>query len=391
MGEGATPTPPDRTPSVSISRPRLVFGVVLLWALIFGLAAAATEWILRSRYLRIAASDRLSPGLTLADPTLGWRLQPDWKGRHAHHDFDVAYSINAWGFRGLDARTHRPPARSIAILGDSFTFGIGVDDEEVFTHLLNRRLLGSHRVYNFSVPGYSTDQELLLAERQVLGTRPDVLVLVVYLANDLFDNQLTMPLQVRREKPRFVPEGDGLALMNSPVPDGPVDRTGQPQLLDMILGNRPEEAHVRQRLEGRSHLFRLLSENVLPQPADDPAFDRRFAPALGLFWGIVERLQRGCATSRTRCVLAVMAGRSFVESPSSLSAQFQDFFRRRLVGGAAERRIALIDVGGELRSRYRRLGGRWFHPNEGHLNADGHRVVAGLFEDAMATLDGRSR
>jgi hypothetical protein len=374
-----------------ISRPRIVLGVVLLWAFIFAMAAAATEWLLRSRYLRIAGSDELTPGMSLTDPTLGWRLQPDWKGRHAHHDFDVAYSINAWGFRGLDARDHRPPARSIAIVGDSFTFGIGVNDDEVFTQLLNRRLLGSHRVYNFSVPGYSTDQELLLAERQILGTRPDVLVLVVYLANDLFDNQLTMPLQVRQAKPRFVLDGDTLTLTNSPVPSGPADRAGQPQLLDMILGNRPEEAHLRQRLEGRSHLFRLLSENVLPQPSDDPAFDRRFAPALGLFWELVERLQRGCATNQTQCVLAVMAGRSFVESPSSLSAQFQDFFRRRLVSGAADRQIEMIDVGGELRSRYEREGGRWFHPNEGHLNADGHRVVAGIFGDALVTLDTPSR
>jgi hypothetical protein len=374
---------------LSIRRPSIALSIGLVWVMVFGVAAAtaAAEWLLRSRYLRIAGSDRLERGVTIPDPMLGWRLQPYWHGRHSHHDFDVAYSINAGGLRGLDPRAHRPPARNVAIVGDSFTFGIGVNDDEVFTHLLNRRQPQRRRVYNFAVPGYSTDQELLLAERQILGTKPDILVLVVYLANDLFDNQLTMPLQVRHVKPRFVLSGSELMLTNTPVPDGPIDRTGQPNLLDMVLGDRPEKARWRQRLEGRSYLFRLLSETVLPAPAEDPAFDERFAPALRLFWAIVERLQRSCVAHETRCVLALMAGSSFVESPASLSAHFQDFFRQRLVGGAADRRIAMIDVAGAMKERYERRRGRWFHPNEGHLNAEGHRIVASIFEDALPMLE----
>ena len=373
------------------SRPRVVLGVLLVWTLILAAAASAGEWYLRSRYLSIARSDRLQAGLSIPDRTLGWRLNPSWRGRHTHHDFDAFYTINADGFRGLDARNHPAAARSIALVGDSFTFGIGVNDGETFVDRLNASQPRSLRFYNFSVPGYSTDQEVLLAEDRVLSARPDVLVLIVYLANDLFDNQLTMPLQVRRAKPRFVLQDSGLVLTNSPVPNGPVERTGQPTLLDMILGNRPGEARLRQRLEGRSYLVRLLSETVLPAPTDDPAFDQRFAPALQLFWALVERLQRGCAASGTQCAVALMGGRSFVETPSSLSAQFQDYFRRRIAVGAAEHRVSVIDIGDELRRRYDRGPEQWFHPNEGHLNAEGHLVVADIVAAAVKALEPRGR
>jgi hypothetical protein len=357
---------------------------LLAWVLILSAGVYAAEWILRSRYLRIAGSDRLTAGMAVPDPTLGWRLRPSWRGRHAHHDFDVSYSINPSGFRGADPRDHRPPARQVAFVGDSFTFGIGVLDGETFTELMDRRQPAARRVYNYSVPGFATDQEVLLAERFVFSTRPDVLVLVTYLANDLFDNQLAMPLQVRRSKPLFALTGaNTLALKNPPAAAPPDSRAGQPMLIDMVLGNRAEEASLRQRLEARSYLFRLLSEKVLPGPADDPAFDRRHDYALRLYWALIERLQQGCRANGVRCVVALMPGSSLVDSPSSLSAQFQDFFRRRLVEEGARRQIDVIDVARELRARYAQSPGQWFHPNEGHLSAEGHRVVAAILDEGL--------
>ena len=216
------------------------------------------------------------------------------------------------------------------------------------------------------------------------------MVLVTYLANDLFDNQLTMPLQVLRSKPLFV-LGDGgtLTLKGGPAGQPPTTRAGQPQLIDMVLGNRPEESGLRQRLEARSYLFRFLSERVLPGPGDDPAFAQRHDYALRLYWALVDRLQMGCREHRIRCVVALMPGSSFVESPSSLSAQFQEFFRRRLVEEGARRRVDVVDVASALRVRHDQSSGQWFHPNEGHLSAEGHGVVAAILESELDRLIAR--
>src|SRR5688572_1565931 len=145
-----------------------------LLAVVLVSATAGLEWFLRWRYVSIAQSDQLTTGLTRPDPELGWMLTPRWTGTHSHHDFRAAYTTNGLGFRGADIRTHRPPASLIAIVGDSFTFGTGVNDAEVFTELLDRESPATRRVYNFAVPGFSTDQEVLLAERDILLNKPQL-------------------------------------------------------------------------------------------------------------------------------------------------------------------------------------------------------------------------
>ena len=94
------------------------------------------------------------------DAKLGWKLKPYWSGKHHHYDYDVEYNINSDGFRGTDAAVKEG---GISIVGDSFSFGLGVNDDETFTSLLN--VMHHNKFYNYSVPGYSTDQQLLLVKR----------------------------------------------------------------------------------------------------------------------------------------------------------------------------------------------------------------------------------
>src|SRR5690606_6379921 len=89
---------------------------------------------------------------------------------------------------------------------------------ETFVDLLNTGG-GSDGVQfsNFGVPGYSTDQQLLLLDK-ISGYRPESLVWTVYLGNDLLDNRYPFPLQAEYAKPLFRLENERLVLYNSPVP-----------------------------------------------------------------------------------------------------------------------------------------------------------------------------
>jgi hypothetical protein len=350
-------------------------------AFILGAGVLSIEWYLRRSYLQIARSDRITPGLTHPDPELGWTLTPGWRGTHEHHDYKAAYSINGSGFRGADARFHPASSPLIALVGDSFTFGTGVNDGEEFTQVLDREMAHLGRFYNFSVPGFSTDQEVLLIEREVLPFKPRLIVLVVYLANDLFDNQLTAAIQVRRGKPRFVLEGDRLVLTNSPVVNQSAETNQAPTLLQMIAGHDLQALSLRQRLEGRFQVFRTVSELLPRRAEDDAAFESQHAAAVRLFWALVDRLQEKATSAGSQLALATLAGRSYVEAPSSLSATFQDFFRRRLATEAAARRVPFIDVAGQMRERYQESPQPWFYPNEGHLTAQGHQAVASIVKD----------
>ena len=125
--------------SLKISKPKQIIFTAILICSSLALALAAGETFLRFRKHSIQKSDGLAPGLVVYDRYLGWTLAPNWQGGHRHHDFDARYTTNAYGFRGRFDAPASQKVRRYAVVGDSFTFGLGANDEETFVHLLNSR------------------------------------------------------------------------------------------------------------------------------------------------------------------------------------------------------------------------------------------------------------
>jgi len=356
---------------------RILFAAVIILASISG-AVIAGELLLRYRRHYIKRSDRLDPGLFRYDKRLGWRLASNWTGRHRHYDFDVSYSTNRYGFRGDFNLNRKQTGRLYAFVGDSFTFCFGVNDDETFVRLLNSQERQTCTHLNFGVPGFSTDQEYLLIKEQILYFSPDVILLVVYLGNDLFDNELSFPLQANRAKPYFELTTDGLTPKNIPVPLTTKPK-GQAQmdLARVVLGEGSRTGGLIARHLGRFELFRLLGLDRYP-PDLQSQFDDRFKSAIVLFTAIADRIREACHNKKVELRLILMPGKSFVERPRSPSAQFQDYLRRKIVEKSGKMKVNVIDLAFLLRRQYQKHGGRWFFPNEGHLTPEGHRIVAGI-------------
>jgi lysophospholipase L1-like esterase len=97
---------------------------------------------------------------------------------------------NALGMRGDGVSPYKLPLEyRITLLGDSFTFGWGVKEEETFVKILENCLNSSSpskyhfRVLNLGVPGYSTFQEVAAFKKLVPILKPD-LVLLYFVEND---------------------------------------------------------------------------------------------------------------------------------------------------------------------------------------------------------------
>ncbi|HVS17747.1 MAG TPA: SGNH/GDSL hydrolase family protein, partial [Planctomycetota bacterium] len=99
-------------------------------------------------------------------------------------DGAVRGTINALGYRGaLRPREKSPGTFRIALLGDSFTLGIGVRDEDTLAARLEAELEGVE-VLDFGVSASDTVDEVRYLEGYVAGFDPD-LVAIVFFPNDV--------------------------------------------------------------------------------------------------------------------------------------------------------------------------------------------------------------
>jgi hypothetical protein len=84
--------------------------------------------------------------------------------------------------RGPEPDPDRP--NKIVVLGDSFTFGFGVLQEQIVSSVLQRALTGADfDVLNLAVSGYATGHEVVVLEHKGLAWNPEV-IMVGYVLND---------------------------------------------------------------------------------------------------------------------------------------------------------------------------------------------------------------
>jgi hypothetical protein len=108
------------------------------------------------------------------------------------------YTTNAQRYRGrLVPATPDGQESFVVVLGDSYTFGAGVDDEEVYAAVLQRALGNSYRVLNLGIGGWGLTQEIRRYHDFGADTHPRAVVLQ-FSGNDPEDD-LKCPVTVLRD------------------------------------------------------------------------------------------------------------------------------------------------------------------------------------------------
>lgn len=115
-------------------------------------------------------------------------LIPGFSGRERESEFDVAVHLNSQGYRQAELDSRLPVHRIVAI-GDSFTFGHGVEGEEAYPRVLERLLvreLGPEvLVVNAGVPGRWVDEYYLELRERSLTLSPELVILGLFVGNDI--------------------------------------------------------------------------------------------------------------------------------------------------------------------------------------------------------------
>lgn len=149
---------------------------------------------------------------------LGWFHQKNKSGFLSKDSLKIPLHTNSLGLRGQKEYPVSKKADSIRVyaIGDSFTFGFGVEDNESFPAQL-QQIKPKLEVFNLGIPGYGIDQMALLLEEFGFSYKPDIVLITIYPED--FWRATRAFNDAGFGKPYFRIQVDGtLALQHIPVP-----------------------------------------------------------------------------------------------------------------------------------------------------------------------------
>ena len=116
--------------------------------------------------------------------------------RYFGADGRIDYRINNLGLRGGHVAVPKPPGiRRILCLGDSFTFGEGVREDDAWPQQLGRGLGPGTQVINAGIQGYDLDAEMAYLFLYGRKLAPDV-VIIAFFMNDAMSWEQTITDQI---------------------------------------------------------------------------------------------------------------------------------------------------------------------------------------------------
>jgi lysophospholipase L1-like esterase len=265
-------------------------------------------------------------------------------------------SIGADGLRLTGDSSTISSHGSILAVGDSFTYGDEVFDEEAWPAQLQR--LTGRRVLNGGVTGYGLDQVVLRTEQLVVEHSPSSIV-VGFIADDILRTEMRQMWW--RDKPWFAIENDQLVLKGVPVPD-----------------RRKLPLHIRQRLEG----FLVDGPPILQRLF---GFRSRVHPAghgLTIAKRLVERLAQLGTERRLKIVLmAQYPPQTWIDAEF---AREQRRLTKSLLEHADICGIATLDTFQRIAAEPKPL--RYYATT--HMNARGNSMIASLLAATQSSLAG---
>jgi len=279
--------------------------------------------------------------------TRGWALKPGLADLRVFGGKRL--SSNSRGIRGeAEHAIEAGPGRTrIVVLGDSFTFGEEVSDDETYASRIESLVPGAE-VLNLGVHGYGHDQMLIYLREEGLRYRPDV-VLLGFVHIDMPRNLLAFRDYA---KPRFELVRGRLELRGSPVPDPQAMIDGEPwrsKLLDLL---RMLRARLEERSGARERRMRAVTAAILDEMA--LAASAGGARPAFAYLPVEEELEQGDLT------------------PTDRQRFFLEYCRTR--------RVSCLDLRPAFLAHAK--GGRSL-PIRGHWGSAEHRLAAEALRDGL--------
>jgi hypothetical protein len=296
-------------------------------------------------YARIFLRRTLGPGTVSLgmyqfDPTLGWTPNNgEFEDQSA--DFSVKYAVV--GNHRRTPSSSRCEAPEIAVFGDSFVFGIGVNDADTIPNQLAQRTRSC--VSNEGVPGYGPDQYFLRWQKDDHKAKCSVFVL--FTGNDYKDILADKDAGGARKKPLLQPRGGSYSFSFPETAPTPGDR----------------RSHFLRSDDFARFLAKQSPVLIGLRKAIVSADGERVDAALGRIDFLLSQMDL------KRSLFVVMPSASLVRGISTSTDE--GLFRDGVVRLFQSRSVGYLDL-----YEQRLLRTDDYFPNEGHTRAEAHARIA---------------
>jgi lysophospholipase L1-like esterase len=318
------------------------------------------------------------------DEMLGWADKPNIEGVHVQKEWSTQIRINSKGLRDQEYEYKKPDGiKRVVVLGDSFTWGYGVEEYERFTEVLEDTLLENWQVINLGNPAYGNDQELLIFENEGVKYNPDLVVVAFYM-NDIMDNLAIGDHDMPR--PLFVLNDDNkLILTNVPLPRKGEDND------DNVKENVTLFLSFRRFMSHHSHAYSFISDRIVSSPdllnffkkigiADKRTTSRGKYGFNHYNWNltkaILKEIDAVAKTNNAKTMIVIIPTREQVYKNRDLE------INGALIDFGKESNIPVLDLLPEFREHAKNSEQLYFKIDR-HWNANGHKLAAELIYDKL--------
>ena len=127
----------------------------------FWLENRMTTFLIKNNYEKNKNSDQPLKNIILTNEKNKFiSYAPYSKTKLSHFEYENTINIDKYGGRktSSEQRIFSDTTKKVLFLGDSFTFGVGVEDDEVFCSLLQKDI--NIKLLNFGRPGSSLPRDI---------------------------------------------------------------------------------------------------------------------------------------------------------------------------------------------------------------------------------------
>jgi lysophospholipase L1-like esterase len=310
---------------------------------------------------------RIHPQFFYANhPRLGFTMNPEFRGRFRHSEFDTQVRISSLGIRDREFGAKPAGVRRVLILGDSYTFGWGVEETQRFGNRLEELLQvaspGRWQVVSAGINAYATRDELAWLDEYGWKLEPDLVVLEFCMGND-FDGNVG---------PGFHVENGFLVGNHSTRPQAVAPTSMVERVKIWVRDHSELFVFLRElRNDWRAGLTPREKRRRQLVHAND-LVDEGFAPTAR----IVGALNDDATRHHVPWVLMVVPMRHQVYGTRDVDRAVIDYPNGRLRALGAGLGVPTLDLLPAFRERVARKPARLYFDRDPHWTREGHQAAA---------------